>query len=311
MRTITLALVALFFIFQAPAHAQATGDTIVVQAFNYNSTTRDSIISFPTDPSLEFEKIIMLYSMRCKDGLVSTGTNRNRGCGEWDYSCNTYITDSSHVDSVTAKHPDYSVSGYSGSVYNYVTQATYNMYQDEQQNVVLNSITSEDTATLGNGNQSLTNVVNTSQTAGKHQFLLTQSELLSAGLTTGNIDALALNVSNNPAQARYFRIRLKSTAKTSLDAADPDLSGFTEVYYKNTNFSQGVNRFQFYTPFNWNGTSNIMVELSFTNKFNGTSMAFAGDTVAQSTSIYSAGDMQFDFNGSSYLIANALQRHYR
>jgi hypothetical protein len=307
MRTITLALVALFFIFQAPAHAQATGDTIVVQAFNYNSTTRDSIISFPTDPSLEFEKIIMLYSMRCKDGLVSTGTNRNRGCGEWDYSCNTYITDSSHVDSVTAKHPDYSVSGYSGSSYNYVTQATYNMYQDEQQNVVLNSITSEDTAILGNGNQSLTNVVNTSQTAGKHQFLLTQSELLSAGLTTGNIDALALNVSNNPAQARYFRIRLKSTAKTSLDAADPDLSGFTEVYYKNTNFSQGVNRFQFYTPFNWNGTSNIMVELSFTNKFNGTSMAFAGDTVAQSTSIYSAGDMQFDFNGSSYLIANAYK----
>jgi hypothetical protein len=58
---------------------------INVQAFNYNSTTRDSVISFPDVDHNDYEKILMYYSMRCKDGLVSTTNDRNKGCGEWEY----------------------------------------------------------------------------------------------------------------------------------------------------------------------------------------------------------------------------------
>jgi hypothetical protein len=44
----------------------------------------------------------MQYSMRCKNALVSTGSDRNKGCGEWDYSCETYITEPSRTDSLIA-----------------------------------------------------------------------------------------------------------------------------------------------------------------------------------------------------------------
>ena len=70
-----------------------------VQTFNFNSPSRDTVITFPDRDHNEYEKIIMHYGMRCKDALISTGADRNKGCGEWDYSCNTYIVDSTRVDS--------------------------------------------------------------------------------------------------------------------------------------------------------------------------------------------------------------------
>jgi len=44
---------------------------MTVQSFNYNSDTRDTVIQFPDVDHNNWEKIIMLYSMRCKDGLIS------------------------------------------------------------------------------------------------------------------------------------------------------------------------------------------------------------------------------------------------
>ena len=63
-------------------------DTVTIKTLNYGSLTRDTVVSFP-DGTDSYEKILMLYSMRCKNALVSDGSNRNKGCGEWDYSCNT------------------------------------------------------------------------------------------------------------------------------------------------------------------------------------------------------------------------------
>src|SRR5687767_9641128 len=76
------------------------GDTTVVQTFWYDTTMRAGVFIFPNDTSIHYEKIIMLYSMRCKDGLVSSGGNPNLGCGEWDYNCYTFLVDSSQTDSL-------------------------------------------------------------------------------------------------------------------------------------------------------------------------------------------------------------------
>ena len=89
-------------------------------------------MAFPSNPSLTFEKIILKYNMRCKNGLVSTGTDRNLGCGEWDYSCNTYIADSSKVEKVASIQKDYVVSNFTGTSYPYTTQQTYNHYDFTQ-----------------------------------------------------------------------------------------------------------------------------------------------------------------------------------
>lgn len=75
-------------------------DTIVVQTLTFDSVGRSGGFTFPDAAAGPFEKVIMQYTMRCKGGLVSTGADRNRGCGEWDYNCETYIIDSSRLDSV-------------------------------------------------------------------------------------------------------------------------------------------------------------------------------------------------------------------
>src|SRR5437773_6752732 len=104
-------LICLLTLFCTKNFAQVTGDTIVVKTFKYGSATRDTAIQFPNN-STTYEKIIMRYNMRCKNGLVSTGSQRNLGCGEWDYSCNTYIADSSRIELSPQTAPNYIISNF-------------------------------------------------------------------------------------------------------------------------------------------------------------------------------------------------------
>ena len=78
----------------------STGDTTVVQTLRFDTTMRAGVFHFPDDSTISYEKIIMHYRMRCKNGLISTTADRNKGCGEWDYNCYTYVVDSSQTDSL-------------------------------------------------------------------------------------------------------------------------------------------------------------------------------------------------------------------
>jgi len=271
--------------------AQSEGDTIFVETFNYTQThgsgIRDTMIAFPDNPELTFEKIIMLYNMRCKDGLVSTSTDRNKGCGEWDYSCNTYITDSSRVDSVLSFTASHSITNFSGNTFNYVENPTYDFYQYREKNVVINSTNSENLINVGTGSLPLPKVIDASQHSGKSQYLYTQAEMSAAGLVAGEINGLLLNNDANAAEAAYLKIKIKQTEKTSLSNTNPDLDGFTEVYFRDYSFTNGQNRLQFYTPFTWDGTSNIIVEFSFTNNNTSSALNISGNNTTEVSGIYS------------------------
>lgn len=279
--------------------AQNPGDTIVVQSLSFSSTTRDTIVQFPNLPNMSFEKVLMEYSLRCKNANVSTTSNRNLGCGEWDYSCNTYLHDSAHVDSLEKVFPSHIISGFSGSVFDYTSQATFDFYQNFQQNVILDSIISDTASMIGTGNLGLSKVLATDAHGSKSQYLFTQSELIAAGVSAGNIDAISFTVNANPNQAKLFRLKMKSSTKTVLNAVQPELNGFTEVYFHNSHFVNGLNRIQFKSPFYWDGVSNIILEASFTNKTVSNALNFEGSTGA--SAIHSKGDNKFEFNGSNYL----------
>lgn len=257
---ITLCL--LFSLFES--NAQSVGDTIVVKSLNYQSGTRDTMVSFPDNPAFRYEKILMQYSMRCKNANVSTGANRNLGCGEWDYSCNTYITDSSKVDSIPSTHPSHIIGGFSGTTFDYTTQTVYNYLRFIQTKVSIISTTSETLATVGTGSLSLNNAINTDEKSSKSQYLFTASELIGAGLSTGDISGINLTALST-GNAGFLRVKLKHTVKQTLRSDSAEITGFTEVYFANSAFSLGSNRLQFNQPFNWDGTSNIIVELSTTN----------------------------------------------
>ena len=93
------------------------GDTTIVQTFRFDTTMRAGVFQFPNDSTKTYEKIIMRYKMRCKNGLVSTGTQRNLGCGEWDYNCYTYLVDSSQTDSLHRTHGSYLISNFTDTVF--------------------------------------------------------------------------------------------------------------------------------------------------------------------------------------------------
>ena len=214
--------------------------------------------------------------MRCKNGLVSTGTNRNLGCGEWDYSCNTYVVDDTKAEKVASIQKDYLVSNFSGSSYPYTTQQTYNHFDFVQKNVVVNTSTSESTFSVGTNSISISNLLKTDLKTGRSQVLLTAAELIASGLTAGNINAITLNVTNSGGLAKFFRVQIKNSLLTSLQATNADFSGFSQVYFKDFVFVNGANKIQFFTPFNWNGSSSILLDISFSNTTNGTAIEFEG-----------------------------------
>ncbi|MBK7761792.1 MAG: T9SS type A sorting domain-containing protein [Bacteroidetes bacterium] len=278
----------LLFCFFIQANAQSTGDTIVVNTFQYGSTTRDTVIPFPNTPGLTFEKVIMLYNMRCKNGLVSPGTpgQTNIGCGEWDYSCNTYITDSSRVDSMLSGKSSHTISNFAGSMYPYTTTPFYNLYQYTLSNTTA-SIISENQYAVGSGIISLPDVIAANQKSGRSQYLFTQAELLAAGVTLGNISGILLEALN-ASTANFLKIRIKHTNLNALNAASPELSGFTETYYANTNFLTGLNRLQFHTPFNWDGVSNVIIDFSFTNSTPGIALDILGENTGSNYGLYTS-----------------------
>ncbi len=308
MRNFAATLVALLtttFIF-----AQNPGDTIVVQAFDWNmtygnawdGTIRDTSVTFPDNQAISFERVVMLYNIRCRDGNVNTSGGNSNGCGEWDYSCNTYIHDSSRVDSSVSTHGDFIITNFTGNNFYYSNTQLYDYIETYQQNVVLNGTTTEASATVGSGNVSLGHTFPTDKNTSKVQYLYTEAELTGAGFSAGTIDAIGLNVLSGSENAHFLRILIKHTNATTLDPSNPDLSGFDTVYYHNTSFTPGANRIQFAQAFNWDGTSNVIVEFSFTNTVPGSApVVIEGSTATDSCAMYNNDDYHIAVAGSEYI----------
>ncbi|MEZ4938409.1 MAG: LamG-like jellyroll fold domain-containing protein [Crocinitomicaceae bacterium] len=272
MKIVLGVLLTFSFLYQY-TFGQNPGDTIIVHPFNWNmtygaawdGTIRDTTVTFPDNQSISFEKVIMLYNLRCRDNVVNTSGGNSIGCGEWDYSCNTYIYDSSHVDSTINNHDQFGISNFSATSFYYSNTALYNYIETYQPNVTLNSITSEVGALVGAGSVNIGHTLPTNQFSSKAQYLYSAADLTSAGFGAGTIDAIELNVISGSEQANFFRVLIKHTSNSVLDPSNPELTGFDTVYYHTKAFVTGTNRIQFAQPFNWDGTSNIIMEFSFTN----------------------------------------------
>ncbi|OYW29538.1 MAG: hypothetical protein B7Z47_04710, partial [Chthoniobacter sp. 12-60-6] len=81
-----------------------------------------------------------------------------------------------------------------------------------------------------------------------------------------NLTGLALSLANAGSIMNNFTIRLKHTTKTSFTGSSAwDAGGWVTVHQSNASPTSSWNSFSFSTPFNYNGTDNLMVDLSFDN----------------------------------------------
>ena len=237
-------------------------DTTWIQGFNFDSQTRDSLVEFPNGDHNQYEKVLMYYTMRCKDGLVSTSTERNKGCGEWDYSCNTNVIDSTSVDSLKALHPNYIIQGLKENYFLYTTKPTYTYYSFNQDNVKINGSSNVAYFPVNVGSQN--SIADSSQILSyKAYFLIKASEV--AGLTQGNIAGISLNALGT-GTLNFFKIKISSTSTNSINIDDVRALSFQEVYNRDLsiiNTGKKKNDLVFHEAYNWDGSKNMVIELSY------------------------------------------------
>lgn len=100
----------------------------------------------------------------------------------------------------------------------------------------------------------------------KHDLLYLASELTALGMSKGDISSLAFNVSvlNVATTLQNFSLKIKTTSATAVNTTFG--TGFTQVLSAaSVPVSLGWNTHTFSTPFYWDGTSNLLVEVCFNN----------------------------------------------
>jgi len=266
-------LIALSLVYALIGNLATAQDTIVVQTLTWQDNQRSGYYTFPDNPEDTYRNIIMRYNMRCHNAAVGNG---NVGCREWDYSCNTFITDPSMVDSTRAFHPNYRIPGFSGTQFLYTSQPVYAYTQYEQQETTFEDVTVLHLAEIGDGTIPLN--LGVPQGGAREQYLYQQEELIAAGLEAGSVSAIELNTLSAGGTAEFLRIRMQNVDRDELSGTDPVTEGFTEVYFKNTTFSTaGWVQLPFYQDFEWDGESDILVEFTKTGNTPDPAIAFAGN----------------------------------
>ncbi len=257
-------------------------DTTFVQTFTWDSDTRRETFTFPDDPSKTYRKIYMKYHMRCHDAAVGNGAV---GCREWDYSCNTFVTDPSATDSLRSFHPDYIIPGYDELILDYLNSPVYDYYIYE---LAENSLSANNPiiSTIGDGSESLS--ISTDNNIGRNQTIYTADELQAAGAEAGPIYGIQLFANAADGVADFLKIKMAAVSINDFAAASPIEDGLMTVYYHHTSFQNGWNELAFQTPFEWDGTSNILIETSFSSKENTATLELAGTSTDASQSINSS-----------------------
>jgi hypothetical protein len=118
----------------------------------------------------------------------------------------------------------------------------------------------------------------------KSQFIITAAEMSAAGFTTAknSLRSMAFNVATNAGQIMYgFTIKVRHTTATGYSSTSflsPTTSTVT-VYSGNVTPVLGWNTFNFSTPFTYNGTDALLVEICWNNS------SYTSDTKVYGTSL--------------------------
>ena len=132
---------------------------------------------------------------------------------------------------------------------------------------------------------------NNYRSSAKYHMIYTSSELLASGLRPGNINSIAYNVvslGDLPTNTNYT-VKIGSTSLPTFVNNTYTIPNFTTCYGPSTytHTSSGWQTINFTTPYNWDGTSNIIIEVTHdgadgSSSANTQYTATAGNTVLYS-----------------------------
>lgn len=258
----------------------AQEDTTTIQAIEFSDALnkRRSWVNFPTD-NKTYRKILISHTLKCDPALISNPTGS--GCGEWDAGANIIIH--THEDTVYNRHY---VNGDYPDTIAFSNSPVFEYYRSYQYYPVYTNVISESTFSIGIEDTSISHTLNSNLSQSRAQYLYKATELLSAGLSVGDIHKLRLNINSLGSNLQKLSIRIRHTSKDSLSAESYENSGFTKVYDQNTSFiTTGVHTLDFAAPFNWDGTSNLLIEFVTTNDISGSAFSIKGEKQAYSCGV--------------------------
>ncbi|MFT4544134.1 MAG: hypothetical protein ACI9EQ_000588 [Bacteroidia bacterium] len=292
MKRILLALC--FFIFADSVTAQ---DTTWIQTLDFNDITkrRDWYV-FP-DGSEDYRKILMYYTLKCDNATTQDGF----ACGEWDYLTYSHLYDHTGVlDSNLSNHPHFLYGNENLDSLLYTATPQFNTHQSYEYFTVVDDIISESGYTVG-GAMGTEDYPLGGYERARSQFVWSATELATAGMAAGDIHRLALQISDYQADLGRMIIRMKNTAITAPSSFE---NGGTVVYDQTTTFGSGaaVYNFDLLSPFTWDGTSNVLVDISYEAASGNSLNQVSYFTTEDTSGIYSSGiDNVAVFEESKYM----------
>ncbi|MCW3076911.1 MAG: hypothetical protein JWO32_1520 [Bacteroidetes bacterium] len=174
-------------------------------------------------------------------------------------------------------------------------QYTYGESEDYTVNFVnggTNPSATSSTLTVGTGTSSTASApYGTYYMDERSQFIITKSELVAAGYTSANslIKSLAFNISTLSSQVmNSFTIKIGHTTAASFGTVTAfATNAMTTVYSANFNPVAGWNTHNFSTPFAYNGTDNIVIDICWNNStYSADSKVFCTTTSTNKTLYY-------------------------
>ncbi|HLP12231.1 MAG TPA: peptide-N-glycosidase F-related protein [Flavobacteriales bacterium] len=293
MKKLLFAFVILFA-FQFNAKAQY-GDTISVQTFTFGSP-QNAWFVFPSD-TIRFEKILMRYTLKCNPAM-------SPACGEWDYLTYSYLFEHTGLlDSTQIIQPMYTINGTMPASTPYMNTPSYSFTPTWQYYASHSDTTSLTRDTIGTGSISSSAPFGTSGMISRAQYLWRASEMTGAGMLAGDITGLRFYLQSLGATMRNLTIKIKATTADTLTQEILDNAGFTTVYLKNTTFlSTGWNPISLTNAFNWDGISNLIIEITYDNTTTATDNVVSTSATPFTSGLTRSGeDRCADFGSTSYI----------
>ncbi|MFT4943672.1 MAG: hypothetical protein ACI9RL_000696 [Candidatus Paceibacteria bacterium] len=295
-------LLLVFILFSFISFSQQPGDEVEIQTIAFDGypvgqgwlAPREGFFDFTSLEGLDFEKIYIKYKLKCDP-------TQNPNCGEWDYL--SYLKIIEHTGK--GLHPNYYIGGNGGltpTSFSYMNNTAWNYTPRHEQTIIFDDPSSLSEYPVGNGTQEVQDPFNASLEDSQIQYLFRQSELVASGLTPGDITGMQFNILDAGGEMQHLRIGLKATTQNELQENEV-ITDFVEVFAKDLAFSDtGWQHIDFPSFFNWDGFSNIILEVAFTGKAGASAVSLSGSTYSWDCASQAATtDAYFNFNGPDKL----------
>ncbi len=272
------------------------GDTIVVQTIDFNTPVlpgwnapRSGKYLFPPD-SVKFSKILIAYTLKCDP-------DQNPHCGEWDYTTHIkYIEHTGRYDSNLYFHPNYLVNNSSPDSFPYMNDTSWSYVPVLE---YFNNTQPTTEAEVSTGTVQMTFPLIQNSDDGRFQAVYSAAALSEAGVNPGQITGIKVYGLTGKTYLKHFTVRMKSI-DGDLTGDTLQNSGLQNVYCKNTILDTGWNDLRFAFPYQWDGTSDILFDFSYSSH-NGQIVIKADTTMPNRAVAGKNKDFFLDFEGWDYL----------